>query len=418
MMKQSDSLSRRRLLASGALLAGAAFAPLLFARLARAANTPASPKTLVVLFMRGGADGLSIVVPYADDAYYRERSSIAIQPPGKGKDSALKLDVRFGLHPKLAPLRPLFRSGELAIVHAVGSPHPTRSHFDAQDFMQTGAPGDASTRDGWANRYLQLSGATHRSSTRAVAISDVVPRALQGAAPTLALRNIKSFGIGGGKRMHDKLTEGFRALYSEGDDASSAAGREALETVELVRAKTDTSYTPENGAKYPKSGRALMEVAELLKADIGVELAWIDVGGWDTHARQGGAAGQLGQRLGELAEALAAFRRDLGRRMRDVLVLTLSEFGRTVAENGTGGTDHGHGTAMFVLGGRIRGGRVYGKWPGLARDQRFEERDLAVTTDFRDVIGEVVARHLGVPDLSRVFPGYGNEPNDYLGLLR
>jgi uncharacterized protein (DUF1501 family) len=416
------AFSRRYFLETGALLAlGGGVAPLLTGRWAAAAE-PAGPnkKVLVCIFMRGAVDGLSVVVPYAEPTYHKERPSLALAEPGKSKDAALRLDHRFGLHPRLAALLPLYRAGQLAVVHAVGSPDPTRSHFDAQDYMESGAPGFVSG-DGWLNRAMQDNPRPDTGSPvglRGVAMGVTLPRSFAGSAPTVSMKSVKSFGVSGGESSRRALEHGFGALYAAASDPLSRAGTDALRLVDYVRQRVPRDGAPEHGAQYPKSGAGLLEVARLIKADVGLQFAWIDVGGWDTHTGQGTTEGQLGKRLGELGDSLAAFHADLGQRMKDVVVLTMSEFGRTVAQNGTGGTDHGHGTAMLALGGGVRGGKVYGRWPGLEPHQRFEGRDLAVTTDFRDLFAEVLTKHSGITALDRVFPNHPIEPKAFVGVMR
>jgi uncharacterized protein (DUF1501 family) len=421
-----DSVSRRVFVRAGALsLVSFGLDPLFLARTAFAApalRRATGNKVLVCLFQRGAVDGLNMIVPHAERAYYRDRPRIAIPRPGSGADAALDLDGRFGLHPRLAPLKPLWDRGQLALVHAVGSPDSTRSHFDAQDYMDSGTPGIKSTRDGWANRALAHA-ADHRDTPfRGVAFGQALPRALHGRAPALAIPDLQAFGIRAPQApVRDRLTAAFEELYggaATGIVAATAA--ESFEAVQLLRRADPTQYTPAHGASYPRGqlGRALLQVAQLIKADLGTEIAFVDVGGWDTHVNQGaGSSGQLAVRLSELGGALAAFATDLGERMADVVVLTMSEFGRTVAENGNVGTDHGHATAMMVLGGAVRGGRVLGRWPGLEREQRYEGRDVAVTTDFRDLFGEVVQRHLGVTRLDAVFPGFAADPARFPGVL-
>ncbi len=405
MSKGKKMVSRRLLLRAGAASLAGLAAPAIWSRVAAAKpEVGEKPNVLVCLFMRGGVDGLSMVVPHAEPAYYRARPNIAIARPGSGSGAAIDLDGRFGLHPSLEPLRALYREKSLAVVHAVGSPDPTRSHFDAQDFMETGTPGRASTRDGWLNRCLaELEPGS--SAFRAVAMGGPMPRSLWGRAPALSVGSIESFGLIGPPRVRQQLGAGFKALYADRSNAVERAGRDALDAIDVVDA-LDSRDDSGSRAQYPRQSGALRDLARLITADVGVELAFVEIGGWDTHARQGDAKGQLANRLGLLARGLEAFHRDLGDEMRRVVVLTMSEFGRTVAQNGTGGTDHGHGTAMMLFGGAVRGGRVYGKWPGLEPEQLHERRDLRVTTDFRDLFGEVVARHLGVRDLERVFPGH------------
>ncbi len=398
-------------------------------------------KTLICIFQRGAVDGLSMVVPFGERGYYDSRRTIAIQAPGSGDGSAFDLDGFFGLHPALTPLEELYRRSEMAIVHAVGSPHPTRSHFDAQDFMETGTPGVKSTREGWLNRVLQdtecaecegrtlQNAAAHAAdhaagqvsmatvpSLRGVSMTSALPRVMQGNHPALAIPNLSEFGV----HRDDEVGSAFRRLYrTERGDAVSAAAEEAFEAVRALEAIDPGSYEPTGGAQYPNGdfGRSLREIAQLVKADVGVEIAFADLGGWDTHVRQGGAQGQLAGRLGQLGEGIRALYDDLGDRMEDVLILTMSEFGRTVAENGSGGTDHGHANCMLALGGSVKGGRILGDWPGLERELLYQGRDLAVTTDFRDVFSEVVSGHLGAAHLDRIFPGYDGDPARYRGIL-
>jgi uncharacterized protein (DUF1501 family) len=423
--EQGGGFSRRVFVKAGALsLVSLGLDPLFLARAAYAARMPGrktGQKILVCIFQRGAVDGLNMVVPYAEATYYRDRGRIAIPRPGTGPDAAIDLDGRFGLHPRLAPLKPLWDAGSLALVHAVGSPDNTRSHFDAQDYMESGTPGLKSTHDGWVNRLLRHSAEHRETPFRGVAMGAQLPRALQGSAPALAISDLQAFGIRAPQgAVRDRLTAAFEALYG-GDQtgiiASTAA--ESFEAVQLLRQANPTRYQPDHGAEYPRApfGRAMLQVAQLIKADLGMEIAFVDVGGWDTHINQGAGQGQLAQRLTELGGSLAAFAQDLGDRMADVVVLTMSEFGRTVSENGNGGTDHGHATAMMVMGGGVRGRRVAGRWPGLEPEQRFEGRDLAVTTDFRDLFAEVASRHLGVTQLDAVFPGFDARAERFPGVI-
>jgi len=309
----------------------------------------------------------------------------------------------------MAALEPHFKRGELAIIHASGSHDDTRSHFDAQDYMESGTPGIKSTRDGWLNRYLHAKDHAERSSPfRAVAIAQALPRSLQGSAPALAIGQLGQFGIRAGNDG-GMMAAGFEAQYSKAaDQLLGATGKEAFDAVKMIQNANPQGYTPANGAEYPRSGygEALRQIAQVIKADLGLEVAFAETGGWDDHRAEGASNGQLANRLGDFAAGLAAFAQDLGDRMADVVVVTMSEFGRTVAENGSGGTDHGHGNAMMILGGNVKGGQVYGKWPGLSRDKLYQGRDLAITTDFRDVFAECVTGHLGANDISKVFPGY------------
>jgi uncharacterized protein (DUF1501 family) len=404
--------ARRVFLKSGAMaMLSLGFAPSFLARTAEAATS--RRRLLVAIFQRGAMDGLNMVVPYGEADYYRLRPSIAIPRPGTS-GAAIDLDGFFGLHPSLAPLKPFWDNHSLAIVHACGSPDVTRSHFDAQDYMETATPGVKSTRDGWLNRCLQVTGpaeAGHyvpggdRNPLRGVAVARQMPRSLQGRAPSLAVGAIDEF------RVRADMTEQ-RALQNAyaADRTLGSAAADAFDAMQTLRSVTTGPYRPAAGVSYPRSpfGQALQEIARLAKADVGLEIAFAESTNWDHHVNEGGATGQVANRLSDLTQGVVALATDLGERMSDTVVLTMSEFGRAVAENGNGGTDHGHGNAMLLLGGPVKGGHVYGRWPGLGERQRFEGRDLAVTTDFRQVFTEVVAQHLGATGdaLGRVFPGF------------
>jgi uncharacterized protein (DUF1501 family) len=414
--------SRRVFLKNGAFaLVSLGFAPSFLARTAFAAGSRRS-KQLIAIFQRGAVDGLNMVVPYGEADYYRARPSIAVARPNAA-EGALDLDGFFGLNPRLAPLKPLWDSRDLAIVHACGSPDSTRSHFDAQDYMESGTPGVKSTTDGWLNRYLQARHEESASSFRAVALSQQLPRMLQGAAPALAMNQIAQFGIrgdrGAGSPANAVATSFEEQYAAAADQVLNGVGREAFSAMKTLKVADPAQYQPANGAQYPASafGQALRQIAQLSKSDLGLEVAFADIGGWDTHVNQGGSQGQLATKLDDFARSIAALVTDLGDRMADTTVLTMSEFGRAVSENGNRGTDHGHGNAMLVMGGGVRGGRVYGRWPGLAVDRRYEGRDLAVTTDFRDVFGEIVVRHLGLANPQPIFPGYAVKTDKFPGLF-
>lgn len=370
----------------------------------------AKGKVLICLFQRGAADALNVVVPFGERAYYAQRPSIAIAPPSRaaGDRGAIDLDGFFGLHPALAPLKPLWDGGILAPIHAVGSPSATRSHFDAQDYMESGTPDHKGTPDGWLNRYLATAGTCEACAPtpfRAVAMSAQTPRVLQGSAPTVAMNSVAEFTVRSGGTQAAQL----EALYRTGSaDLIHGTGAEMFDAVRMLRAADPQRYQPEFGAAYPNSpfGQRLRSIAQLIKAGVGLEIAFADVGGWDTHVNQGGATGQLAQRLADFGTSIAALVTDLGDRMQDVVVLTMSEFGRMARQNGSGGTDHGHAGAMFVIGAGVRAHRVHGTWPGLAPEQLYEGRDLAVTTDFRAVFAEVARTHLGATKLDALFPGY------------
>ena len=377
-------------------------------------------KTLIAIFQRGAVDGLNMIVPFGESSYYDSRPSIAIPKPDSATpESAINLDGFFGLHPSMSSLKPLWDSKRLAIVHASGSPDNTRSHFDAQDYMESATPGVKSTADGWLNRYLQNKKDEQRSLFRAVSMTQQMPRALQGRAPVLAISNLSNFAIRAGKSSAS-VQGGFEAIYSrDKNETLSETGRETFEAINYLKQANPAQYKPENGAEYPRNafGNSLLQIAQLIKAGVGLEIAFNDIGGWDTPVNQGNSRGQLANLLQQFSSGLAALYTDLGQRMDDVVVLTMSEFGRTVRENGNRGTDHGHANAMMVMGNSVRGGQVYGKWPGLRSDQLYEGRDLALTTDFRDVFGEVAARHLGNTSLQSVFPGYSLGKSKFKGFL-
>jgi uncharacterized protein (DUF1501 family) len=378
-------------------------------------------KTLVTIFQRGAVDGLNMVVPFGDSAYYDLRPNIAIPKPDK-TDGAIDLDGHFGLHPALSSLVPLFKSKQLAIVHGAGSPDNTRSHFDAQDYMESGTPGNKGTRDGWLNRALQETTTKDASPFRAVSMTASLPRSLYGRAPSIATTNLADFTIKAGIYTQD-LKGGFEGVWQESaKDSLNETGKETFEAVNFLKQANPGQYKPENGAVYPNTdfGRSMTQIAQLIKAGVGLEIAFTDTGNdvrWDTHVNEGGSRGQLANYLRTFSQAIAAFNTDLGKRMDDVLVLTMSEFGRTARENGNRGTDHGHGNAMFVLGNFVKGGNVYGDWKGLKNDQLNEGRDLAVTTDFRDVFAEVANKHLGVKDLNSLFPNYSASKANFRGFL-
>ena len=377
-------------------------------------------KTLIAIFQRGAVDGLNMVVPFGERNYYELRPNIAIPKPANGNgEAAIDLDGFFGIHPALSPFKSLWDSKRLAIVHASGSPDNTRSHFDAQDYMESATPGLKATSDGWLNRYLQSKEDPQRSLFRAVSMTQTMPRVLQGRAPALAISNLSDFAIRAG-RSSASIQGGFEEIYgATANDTLGGMGRETFEAVNYLKKVNPGQYKPENGAQYPRNpfGNSLLQIAQLIKAGVGLEVAFTDIGGWDTHVNEGSSRGQLANLLTQFSSGIAALYMDLGQRMDDVVILTMSEFGRTVRENGNRGTDHGHANAMFVLGNGVLGGKIYGQWPGLKSDQLYEGRDLALTTDFRDVFGEIAARHLGTSNLKQVFPGYTLSNTKFKGFL-
>ena len=406
-------MQRRYFLKSGAVaLVTMGLSPSFLRRTAFGMELPQAQKgkVLVCLFQRGAADGLNVVVPFGERAYYEMRPNIAIPQPlrGAGPAGAIDLDGFFGLHPSLAPLKPLWDRGMLAPIQAVGSPSTTRSHFDAQDYMESGTPDNKGTTDGWLNRYLATNGTCEACAPtpfRAVAMTAQTPRILQGPAPAVAMNSLEEFSVRGGGDATMRL----EALYRTGSpDLIHGTGQEMFEAVKMLKAANPQQYQPANQANYPKSqfGQRLRQIAQLIKAGVGLEIAFADIGGWDTHVNQGAVQGQLAQRLDDFAQSIASFVTDLGDKMGDVVVLTMSEFGRMARQNGNGGTDHGHAGAMFAIGGPVKGGKVYGKWPGLETGQLYEGRDLALTTDFRTVFSEIATRHLGASKMDGLFPGF------------
>jgi uncharacterized protein (DUF1501 family) len=457
------NISRRLFLKNGAIALASvglepALGPTFLRQTAFGAETTAGKrrKTLICIFQRGAADGLNIVVPHGDPDLYRHRPNLAIPRPqtGRAETSALDLDGFFGLHPALAPFLPLYKAGHLTAIHACGSPDATRSHFDAQDYMEAGTPGNKRVADGWLSRAVlscpedraKLAAQGAGSPFRAVALGGDhgLPRSLQGDAGALAIPDLKSFGVGiaeagragGGKRRPGRMrpapagdppmaaasqpsvVNGFESLYDTAvGDVLHGTGKESFEAMSLLKKAIPGTYIAENGAVYPagRFGESLKQIAQLIKADVGVEVAFAETGGWDTHTNE---TPRLNQQLREFGQGVAALYHDLGDRMNDVVILTMSEFGRTVRANGSNGTDHGHATCFFALGGAVNGGKVLGKWPGLADEQLYENRDLALTTDFRAVFGEIAVRHLGAQGLARIFPGYQGTEADFRGVIR
>jgi uncharacterized protein (DUF1501 family) len=411
--------NRRFFLRNGALaIAGTAAIPSFLVRSVLAEATAITGRRLVVIFQRGAADGLNVVVPYRERNYYDMRPGIAIP-----QNQVLDLDGFFGLHPSLAPFKPLYDQGHLAIVHAAGSPDMSRSHFDAQDFMESGTPGFKGTEDGWLNRALQEEDLRHRqqhTAFRALALGSQVPRTLSGKVPAIALASVNGFAVGGHGSAPSPAANAFQAMYNQsGDSVFHSTGEETFEAVKMLHDANPAQYKPAPGIEYPNNefGNNMKQIAQLLKSNLGVEAAFTDVGGWDTHQNQGGVNGQLADRLREFSSAIAAFWHDMGDEAGNITLVTMSEFGRTARQNGTGGTDHGHANAMFVLGGQVKGGKVYGRWPGLANEQLNEGRDLAVTTDFRQVLGEAVTQSIGARNLEFVFPGAQLRQDRFLRIL-
>jgi uncharacterized protein (DUF1501 family) len=414
------SITRRIFLRHGTLaVIGTTALPTFLARAAFGAADPGiRPKRLVVIFQRGAADGLNIVVPHGEAGYYSMRPTINIP-----KQSVIDLDGFFGLHPSMSSFQPLWQQKHLAIVHAAGSPDPTRSHFDAQDFMESGTPGIKITDDGWLNRALHQLPATNlppeRSAFRAIALGPSLPRILTGKEPAIAVNNLNDFSIGGKNPNATLSANTFEAMYDQSvDTVLHGTGQETFDAIKILKASDPAHYRPTANANYPKGrfSESLKQLAQLIKANLGVQVAFADIGGWDHHVNEGSTQGQIANVLGDFSQSIAAFWKDLGDLGEDTVVVTMSEFGRTARENGNRGTDHGHANVMFILGGPVKGGKVYGRWPGLDQSQLYEGRDLAVTTDFRTVLSEVVSQYLGNKDLRTVFPGF-DSPRPFLNFL-
>jgi uncharacterized protein (DUF1501 family) len=412
------SITRRVFIRNSALaVVGTTAIPAFLKRAAfGAVESGSKTKRLVVIFQRGAADGLNIVVPHGEPAYYAMRPSINIP-----RNQVLDLDGFFGLHPSLAAFQPIWNQKHLAIVHAAGSPDPSRSHFDAQDFMESGTPGIKATEDGWLNRSLRaLPSSADSSAFRAIALGPSLPRILSGSEPAAAINNINDFAVAGKNPNAAPVANTFEAMYEQSvDSVLHGTGQETFEAVKMLQSANPAKYSPAPGANYPKGrfGDSLKQLAQLVKANLGVQVAFADIGGWDHHVNEGSTQGQIANVLREFSESLAAFWIDLGDMAEDTVVVSMSEFGRTARENGNRGTDHGHANVMFVMGGRVKGGKVYGRWPGLDQSQLYEGRDLALTTDFRRVLGEAVYRHMGNKALNQVFPGFDNQTQGFLHYL-
>ncbi len=413
------AVTRRVFMRGGAMaVIGTTMVPALLTRavLAQTAGLRRGGKRLVVVFQRGAVDGLNVVVPYREPAYYQMRSSIAV--PQK---DVIDLDGFFGLHPAMASLKPLWDAKELAIVHACGSPDPTRSHFDAQDYMESGTPGVKSTQDGWLNRALRMAPKQDpESAFRAISMGSTVPRTLQGPVAAVAIGNVQEFGLHDPAQASQAASGGYAAMYASSVNAVlHGTGNETFDAIKMLKSAAPGNYVPANGAAYPRNpfGDNMKGIAQLMKSNLGVEVAFAEMGGWDTHQNQGGSNGQLANRLREWSDSLAAFRRDMGHEGDDVVIVTMSEFGRTVRQNGTGGTDHGHANVMLVLGAPIAGGAVRGTWPGLGPGCLNDDRDLRVTTDFRTVLSEITEAVLGGEAMSQVFPGMSFPDSRKLAIL-
>jgi len=375
------------------------------------ANRGPRGDVLLVVFLRGAADSLNMVVPHGEDAYYRIRPSLAIPRPNDRRAGAylrsLDLDGFFGLHPALAPLLPAWHAGHLAIVHACGAPDESRSHFQAMELMERGLTNLHGPASGWISRHLASLDTGNYSPLRAVALGERVQRSLRGVVPASALQSITDYHLGGDPQATARLQAALATLYA-GNDPLSEVGRETLAVLETLAGLGAERYDPRPEANYPDSdfGMGLRQVAALVRAEVGLEAAAIDLGGWDTHFGQGSSEGLMAGLLADLAQGLAALHADLMERIDDLTVVVMSEFGRRASENASLGTDHGHGGSLFVLGGGTEGGQVHTQWPGMEPGQLFGPGDLAVTIDYRDVLAEICLRRLNNQALGAIFPDY------------
>lgn len=366
-------------------------------------------KTLVCIFQRGAMDGLMAVTPYADPNLKLLRPGLYMSP-AQTEGQLFDLDGKFGLHPSLGSLSGYFTEGRMAIVHGVGSPNTTRSHFDAQDYMESGTPNSKSTASGWLNRAVGLTG--HDATPfSAVSLTAALPRSMQGEHDALAINNLEEFMIQmrGNPLAGNMAASSFEQLYDQtSNQLLKQSGKESFEAMKMLDLKLVKNYVPAGGAVYPNSpfARSLKQIAMLVKMNIGLEVAFAESGGWDTHFNQGTTAGTFARNLKDFSDSIAAFWKDMAGHQDDVTVMTMTEFGRTVHQNGTGGTDHGRGSCLFVLGNDVKGGKVYQKMGSLAKENLEERRDLPVTTDFRSVFSAVAKNQLNISDMGKLFPGW------------
>jgi len=370
-------------------------------------NTAPRGDTLVVVFLRGAADVLNMVVPHGEEAYYQLRPSLGIPHPddtnAKKEERTIDLDGFFGLHPSMPVLLDAWRSEQLAIIHACGAPDESRSHFKAMELMERGVEDERGPASGWIGRHLGTLNTGNSSPLRAVGMGTRPQRSLSGSVPVSALRSIADFHLGGDPRALQQMRAALNTVYAE-----DVVGQDTLSIMDTLETLDPLTYLPSRSAKYPDSefGLALKQTAMLIKAEVGLEVSAIDVGGWDTHFAQGASTGQMPNLMKDLAEGLAAFHADMFDHMHQLTTVTMSEFGRRASENGSLGTDHGHGSMMMVLGGNVNGGKVHGAWPGMADGQLIGPGDLAVTTDYRDVLSEILVKRLNNPATDEIFPEY------------
>lgn len=413
-------ISRRAFLKSGGLAlfaTGIGGVPTFLAQ-AAGSRKIASPykktKVLVTIFQRGAMDGLMAVCPFTDEALKKGRPDLFISAAQSADKPLIDLDGRFGLHPSMQAFEGLFREKRLAIVHGVGSPNTTRSHFDAQDYMETGTPFNKGTATGWLNRAVGLTGHEAITPFQAVSITSALPKSLYGDHEALAISDLKDFAIQMRASRVDAnaAAQSFEELYDQtASTLLNKTGKESFEALKIIKNADVGNYKPSDGAVYPKSklGTALRQIAQLIKMDVGLEVAFTEMGGWDTHYNQGGAQGTFARNVNDLSESILAFWTDLGAYQDEVTLMTMTEFGRTVHQNGSRGTDHGRASCMFILGNDVKGGLVHGGVPVLAKENLADGRDLPVTTDFRSVFSEVAGAHLNIQKGSALFPGWNGK---------
>ncbi len=404
-------LSRRQFLIAAGGTTAALAAPAWLPRIVLAESECSNRDVIISIFLRGASDGLTMCVPFGEAAYYTNRPTLAIPQPDSGDPfAATDLDGFFGLPPAMTAVLPAYNNGDLLIVHACGSTDPSRSHFDAQRFMEDGKPGDNTIYTGWLGRHLATAPPINpNAQLRSIGIAYGLQRTLQGGPLSLPIPNLDTFGLTGSSSTVAARTDALGDMYALVADPLKAAAQTTQATIDLLNTIDFAGYVPAGGAVYPSGsfGTAIKSTAALIKADVGVEAVAIDVGGWDTHNNQGTKTGTMANLMTTLAAGLAAFHADMwAGNGRNVTVVVMSEFGRRLLENGSIGTDHGHGNAMLVLGNHIAGGRVLTQWPGLSPGQLYQNRDLEVTIDFRDVLAEIVRFRLANPNLANVFPDY------------
>lgn len=411
--REYHQISRRGFLGwTGGVLSAMAV-PAWLPRVVMAESENSSRDVIVSLFLRGGADGLTLCVPHGDDAYYGLRPTLAVPRPDSGSPlKATDLDGFFGLPPAMAPLLGAYQAGDLAVVHACGMPETSRSHFDAMHFMESGQLNPGNLATGWLGRHLQNTAPTQNEGLlRAVGIGFGLPRTLVGAPQALPIDDLANFDLKGDPDTAVQRRAAMEEMYASVPGALGESARNTFRTVDLLKQIDFVNYQPSGGAVYPEGeiGESLRSTAALIKAQLGVEAIGIDLGGWDTHDFQGPLEGDMAGLMGMLAQGLAAFHQDLdAASVNNYVLVAMSEFGRNAFENGSLGTDHGHGGVMMALGGHIQGGQVINQWPGLAASQLYEEQDLAITTDYRDILSEILTKRLDNADIEAVFgdPSY------------